>query len=179
MSSATKKKYVRAEVENDFSLPENNQTIVRICRNAGNHLHEVETASGKIFLASLLKKFWDTCFIKRGDFVLTEPILEGKKVKGEIVRILWADQIKEFVSAGVWPEEFKDLIKQKYKIGIEKDSYYHAGQQKVAKCERDLLSEGDCNFESEEDSDDDIPANPNHVQEYDESEESSSEEEED
>ena len=37
-----------------------------------------------------------------GDFVLTEPILEGKKVKGEIVRILWADQIKEFVSAGVW-----------------------------------------------------------------------------
>ena len=77
------------------------------------------------------------------------------------------------------PEEFKDLIKQKYKIGIEKDSYYHAGQQKVAKCERDLLSEGDCNFESEEDSDDDIPANPNHVQEYDESEESSSEEEED
>ena len=37
-----------------------------------------------------------------GDFVLTEPILEGKKVKGEIVRILWADQIKEFVKAGVW-----------------------------------------------------------------------------
>ena len=31
MSSATKKKYVRAEVENDFSLPENNQTIVRVC----------------------------------------------------------------------------------------------------------------------------------------------------
>ena len=31
MSSATKKKYVRAEVENDFSLPGNNQTIVRVC----------------------------------------------------------------------------------------------------------------------------------------------------
>ena len=61
---------------------------------------------------------------------------------------------------------------------MEKDSYYHAGEQKVSKHERDPLSEGDCNFESDEDSDDDIPANPNHVQEYDESEESSSEEEE-
>jgi len=173
MSSATKKKYVRAEVLSDFSLPEKNQTIVRICRNAGNHLHEVETANGDLFKASLLKKFWDTCFIKRGDFVLTEPILEGKKVKGEIVRILYAEHIKEFVSANVWPEQFKDHIKTKYKIGIEKDSYYHAGENKRS---RDPLSEGDCNFDSDEYSsdEDDIPPNPNHVAVYEESDDESS-----
>lgn len=45
-----------------------------------------------------------------GHFVLTEPIPEGKKVKGEIVRILRPQQIKHFRDNGVWPELFSDTI---------------------------------------------------------------------
>ena len=71
------------------------------------------------------------------------------------------------------PEQFKDHIKTKYKIGIEKDSYYHAGENKRS---RDPLSEGDCNFDSDEYSsdEDDIPPNPNHVAVYEESDDESS-----
>ena len=37
-----------------------------------------------------------------GDFVITEPIAEGKKVKGEIVRILYGDHIKEIYQSHMW-----------------------------------------------------------------------------
>jgi probable RNA-binding protein EIF1AD len=48
------------------------------------------------------KSFW----IKRGDFVLIESIAEGDKVKGEIVRVLTQEHIKEFTNLGIWPKKF-------------------------------------------------------------------------
>ena len=41
-------------------------------------------------------------FVILGNFVVIEPIAEGVKVKGEIVRVLLKDKIKYFQDEGVW-----------------------------------------------------------------------------
>ena len=51
-----------------------------------------------------MKNVW----IKRGDYVVVEPILEGDKVKAEIVQILYKEQIKYIKEQSLWPKEFSD-----------------------------------------------------------------------
>nr|CAG4643648.1 EOG090X0KPP [Ilyocryptus agilis] len=94
MSKATKKKHVTKEVMDEYVLPEDNKTIVKIVGGRGNNLHEVVTADNETFLVSMPTKFRKNVWIKRGDFVLVQPITEGDKVKAEIVAILYTDQIK-------------------------------------------------------------------------------------
>lgn len=47
-------------------------------------------------------KFRRNVWIKRGDFVIVQPITEGEKVKAEIVHILYADQIKYIKGQDKW-----------------------------------------------------------------------------
>ena len=47
-------------------------------------------------------KFRKNVWIKRGDFVLTKPVGEGKRVKAEIISILYSNQIKYIQSQGKW-----------------------------------------------------------------------------
>ncbi|XP_055640850.1 probable RNA-binding protein EIF1AD [Toxorhynchites rutilus septentrionalis] len=109
MSRVTKIKHIIKEQEADeFDVPKENQTIVRVVASRGNNLHEVEPAvdGEERFLVSMPGKFRKNFWIKRGDFVLVEPIEEGNKVKAEICRILNAEHIKVFEAAGVWPKRF-------------------------------------------------------------------------
>ncbi|XP_052869655.1 probable RNA-binding protein EIF1AD [Anopheles cruzii] len=109
MSRVTKIKHVLKEQEADeFDVPKENQSIVRIVASRGNNLHEVETAQEgeERFLVSMPVKFRKNVWIKRGDFVLVEPIEEGNKVKAEICRILTPEHIKVFEQEGVWPRKF-------------------------------------------------------------------------
>ncbi|XP_053632006.2 probable RNA-binding protein EIF1AD isoform X1 [Cherax quadricarinatus] len=106
MSSTTKKKHVERELCEDFSLPGEHQSIVRVVRPRGNNLHQVVTADGEEFLASMPLKFRKHVWIKRGDFVVTEPIPEGNKVRAEIVRILMKDQIHYIMQNNKWPSGF-------------------------------------------------------------------------
>lgn len=46
--------------------------------------------------------------MKRGDYVLVEPIAEGDKVKAEIVKIMNKDSIKYYKENNVWPKQFDD-----------------------------------------------------------------------
>lgn len=87
MSKATKRKYVTKEIE-DLSIPTELQSIVQIVKSCGNNLHEVINPAGIQYLVSMPVKFRKNIWIKRGDFVLVEPIQEGDKVKAEIVKIL-------------------------------------------------------------------------------------------
>ncbi|RMZ95029.1 putative RNA-binding EIF1AD [Brachionus plicatilis] len=118
MSAATKKKHVFLETINNYSLPTDNQTIVRIKGPRGNNLHDVETASGETFIVSMPVKFRKSVWTKRGDFVIVEPIEEGNKVKAEIVQILNKDNIKHIKSEGMWPKEFEIT-----EDAVEKDGY--------------------------------------------------------
>lgn len=87
MSAATKRKYVFQELD-DMSLPTDSQSIVRIIQARGNNLHEVVTPTGEQYIVSMPTKFRQNVWVKRGDYIVIEPIMEGKKVKGEIVKIL-------------------------------------------------------------------------------------------
>jgi len=51
-------------------------------------------------------KFRKSMWVKRGDFLLIEPIEEGDKVKAEICKILTPEHVKEYTKAGVWPDKF-------------------------------------------------------------------------
>lgn len=68
----------------------------------GNNLHEVENDAGDRFLVSMPTKFRKSIWIKRGDFVMVEPIEEGDKVRAEIVHILYKQQIQYIKKQGLW-----------------------------------------------------------------------------
>lgn len=87
-------------------------SILQITGGRGNNLHEVETSTGEKYLASMPTKFRKNIWIKRGCYVVVEPIEEGKKVKAEIVQMLLKDQIKYFKSEGKWPQGFTDCISE-------------------------------------------------------------------
>lgn len=106
MSSTTKKKHVCREVLDDYVLPSGNQEIVRVAASRGNNLHEVVDAKGKSFLVSMPTKFRKSVWIKRGNFVIVEPIEEGDKVQAEIIVILYRDQIRYIKRENQWPAAF-------------------------------------------------------------------------
>ncbi|CAG2102484.1 unnamed protein product [Medioppia subpectinata] len=108
MSSATKKKHVTEEVLNHYDLPQHNQLIVKVIAGRGNNLHEVVTPDGDNYLVSMPPKFRKWIWIKRGDYLIVDPIEEGNKVKAEITSILLKDQIKYIKDEGKWPPEFED-----------------------------------------------------------------------
>ncbi|KAI8441129.1 hypothetical protein MSG28_009381 [Choristoneura fumiferana] len=85
MSLRNKRKHVMNEAQwEDQRLPGRNQYIVKVLRSTGNNLHMVTKPCGEVHHVSMPSKFRRNIWIKRGDYVLVEPILEGKKVKGEI-----------------------------------------------------------------------------------------------
>ena len=165
MSSSTKKKHVMAEVLDEFELPKETESIVRIVGGKGNNLHMVEDSSSEQFLVSMPRKFRRSVWVKRGDFVVVQPIEEGDKVKAEIVRVLYKEQIKYIKEEGRWPRGF---------AGKDDDDKKASEQDDLSKA-ADRLKVGDS--ESEEDSDSDLFVNTNHrPQTYEESEDETSDE---
>lgn len=142
MSQSTKRKHVTKEVLDEFRLPQNNEKVVQVLGGRGNNLHEVYDPSwqntegidngvapdNKKYLVSMPTKFRKNVWIKRGDYVVVEPIVEGDKVKAEIIQILYKEQIKYVKEQGLWPSEFTDdskiegsksSVQQKQKASFE------------------------------------------------------------
>ncbi|XP_076760222.1 putative RNA-binding protein EIF1AD [Xylocopa sonorina] len=109
MSKTTKLKHVAREIE-DMSIPTESQSIVRIIESRGNNLHEVADPDGTQYLVSMPPKFRKNIWVKRGDFVLIEPIPGGDKVKAEIVKILTREHKKWYRAQNCWPKEFDETL---------------------------------------------------------------------
>ncbi|XP_058446143.1 probable RNA-binding protein EIF1AD [Malaya genurostris] len=149
MSRVTKIKHILKEQEADeFDVPKENQTIVRVVASRGNNLHEVETAveGEERFLVSMPVKYRKNVWIKRGDFVLIEPIEEGNKVKAEICRILTADHMKLFEKEGVWPKRFTK--KREHDEDLDDDGLVRNTNRRVV--ENDCYSDESTGTESDE-----------------------------
>ncbi|XP_056383309.1 probable RNA-binding protein EIF1AD isoform X2 [Hyla sarda] len=167
MSKTTKRKHVVKEVLLDYVQPTANQRIVKILGSPGNNLHEVETAEGERFLASMPTKFRKNIWIKRGDFVIVDPIAEGEKVKAEIAFILYKDHQRLLQKEGLWPSAFnKEDTESPAK---EKESKKEAESQNS----KDDKSGTDDDDDTEDDSD--LFVNTNRVYYEDSEEESESE----
>ncbi|XP_053304374.1 probable RNA-binding protein EIF1AD [Spea bombifrons] len=168
MSKATKRKHVVKEVLGDYVQPTENQQIVRVLGSPGNNLHEVETAEGEKFLASMPTKFRKNIWIKRGDFLIVDPIAEGEKVKAEIAFILYKDHQRLLQKEGLWPSGFSEANKEL--LNKTKESNQGA-EARVPAEEKTHTNESET--DSEDDSD--LFVNTNRVQ-YEESEEDESDE---
>ncbi|XP_064185235.1 probable RNA-binding protein EIF1AD [Anguilla rostrata] len=171
MSQATKRKHVVKEVLGDFVTPTESQQIVRVVGSPGNNLHEAVTANGERFLVSMPTKFRKNIWIKRGDFVIVDPIEEGEKVKGEITSILYKDHIRHLQTIGVWPEGFcEDSTLEERRL---------AQQQEEREEEENEENEENGGMTDSEEDDSDLFVNTNRINyHYSESEEETDEDEE-
>ena len=150
MSRATKKRFVMKELDTELFLPETNQLIAQTLASRGNNLHEIIDQDGNQYLASMPMKFRNTVWLRRGQFVLIEPIEEGDKVKAEIVNILDSENVLYIEECGQWPKRFSDdaeKLKRSTKTGTETNGGIDA----------DMLpsSESESEFEDEEGDDED------------------------
>ncbi|XP_075959362.1 putative RNA-binding protein EIF1AD [Anarhichas minor] len=164
MSQATKRKHVVREAFGDFVTPTEHQQIVKVTGSRGNNLHEAVTAQGVTFLVSMPPKFRKNLWIKRGHYVIVDPIEEGEKVKAEISFILYKDHIQYLQKQQLWPE------------GFTKEPDKPNKEQK----KQEETEEKDEAFSGSEDDESDLFVNTNRCNyQYSESEEEDSEEEED
>eukprot|EP00051_Salpingoeca_urceolata_P004788 m.67658 g.67658 ORF g.67658 m.67658 type:complete len:174 (-) comp13842_c0_seq2:131-652(-) len=108
MSKATKARITGREVLDDYPEPTEQQAIVKVLSSKGNNLHEAEWPDGDIHLCSMPAKFRRNIWIKRGNFVIVDPIEEGNAVKGEIVHVLLKNQMRHLKQLDQWPERFND-----------------------------------------------------------------------
>ncbi|KAM3867240.1 putative RNA-binding protein EIF1AD [Diretmus argenteus] len=167
MSSATKRKHVVKEVLGDFVTPTENQQIVKVTGSRGNNLHEAVTAQGETFLLSMPTKFRKNLWIKRGDYVIVDPIEEGEKVKAEITFILYKDHIRHLQTLQLWPDGFTEEPPTQEKT----DTREEKGEEREGKEEEEEGSDS-------EDDESDLFVNTNRCNyHYSESEEEESEDE--
>lgn len=164
MSQATKRKHVVKEVLGEHMVPSDHQQIVKVLRTPGNNLHEVETAQGQRFLVSMPSKYRRNIWIKRGDFLIVDPIEEGEKVKAEISFVLCKDHVRSLKKDGRWPEAFSEVAEKPNNMN----------RQSQPELPAETKSSGE---ESGSEDDSDLFVNTNRRQ-YHESEEESEEEEE-
>merc|ERR1712226_672844 len=105
-----KRDVTREAIETDF-IPKHGQFIAKVIAARGNNLHEVESQYEiEHILVSMPLKFRKTIWIKRDNYVICEPIDEGKKVRGEICACLLEDHIRHLKKIDQWPEKFSNLI---------------------------------------------------------------------
>ncbi|XP_058161130.1 probable RNA-binding protein EIF1AD [Dasypus novemcinctus] len=164
MSQATKRKHVVKEVLGEHMVPSDQQQIVRVLRTPGNNLHEVETAQGQRFLVSMPSKYRKNIWIKRGDFLIVDPIEEGEKVKAEISFVLCKDHVRSLQKEGLWPAAFSE---------VDEKHTNNRSRQAQPELPAEPPSSGE---ESSSEDDSDLFVNTNRRQ-YHESEEESDEEE--
>ncbi|KAL6034685.1 hypothetical protein STEG23_014002 [Scotinomys teguina] len=145
-------------------VPSDQQQIVKVLRTPGNNLHEVETAQGQRFLVSMPSKYRKNIWIKRGDFLIVDPIEEGEKVKAEISFVLCKNHVRSLQKEGHWPEAFSEVAEKQSNMNRQSQPELPTGPQLSGK-------------ESGSEDDSDLFVNTNHRQ-YHESEEESEEEEE-
>lgn len=152
MSRANKRKHVMRETFlDDYSLPTEKQQIVKVLLSKGNNLLEVTTPDSSTFLVSLPTKFRRNIWVKRGDYLVVEPIEEGRKVKGEMVRIITVDHRKIFKKENVWPKQFDDPTEDKKR---DDDLYINNNRLAISDESEDEDDDGDDDSSSEDSSSD-------------------------
>ncbi|KPJ19302.1 putative RNA-binding protein EIF1AD [Papilio machaon] len=153
MSKVTKRKHVMNEaLWDDYELPKDNQSIAKVVKSKGNNLHEITTPSGEEYLVSMPTKFRKNIWVKRGDYVLVEPILEGDKVKAEIVKIMNKDSIKFYKENNVWPKEFDD--EKKKQVTVDDDDLFVNTNRAYVQTYQSDSDSSDSESDSENESDD-------------------------
>ncbi|XP_022834809.1 probable RNA-binding protein EIF1AD [Spodoptera litura] len=94
--------------KDDEVLHKENQSIVKVLKNRGRNLYAVITPTGEEYLVRMPTKFRRTIWVRRGSYIVVEPIPRGNKVKAEIVKIMNKNSIQCYKENNVWPKEFDE-----------------------------------------------------------------------
>ncbi|KAK6035822.1 putative translation initiation factor eIF-1A [Cooperia oncophora] len=108
MSVSTKRRYITNKVESEYYTPVEGDIIAQVKNTRGNNLHEIEDENGETYVASMPSKFRKAIWIRRGQFVVLRPIEEGDKVKAEIEHVLDEENILYIRSMNKWPARFEE-----------------------------------------------------------------------
>lgn len=57
-------------------------------------------------------KYLTNIWVKRGDFLIVNPIEEGEKVKAEISFVLCKNHVHSLQKEGHWPDAFSDVAEK-------------------------------------------------------------------
>uniref|UniRef100_A0A1I8B0P1 Probable RNA-binding protein EIF1AD n=1 Tax=Meloidogyne hapla TaxID=6305 RepID=A0A1I8B0P1_MELHA len=107
MPKTTQKKYITNQsIQTLVDDLTEGQFVAKILASRGNNLHQVETFNGENFLVSMPSRFRRTLWVRRGNFIIAQPIEEGDKVKAEIAHVLDVENISYLIEKGKWPERF-------------------------------------------------------------------------
>eukprot|EP00128_Syssomonas_multiformis_P010098 Colp12_sorted_trinity150504_noHs@21157 len=155
MSKATKFKHVAREVLDEFPEPEGDQKIVKVIQARGGNQHEVELDDGTTMLVQMPTKYRSRVWIKRGDYLIVEPIQGSTKIGADIAYVLYNDQIKHLKKQNLWPARFLEENSKKDDSST-KDEEEEEGEEGAGGEE-----EGNEEEYSEEEDDDDLFVNTN------------------
>ncbi|CAH2324942.1 probable RNA-binding EIF1AD [Pelobates cultripes] len=143
----------------------------QVLGSPGNNLHEVQTSEGEKFLASMPTKFRKNIWIKRGDYLIVDPIAEGEKVRAEIAFILYKDHQRLLQKEGFWPSGFNE---EKTELVNQPKQSHQKTEPKASEVEKGQTDESDT--DSEDDSELFVNTNRVHYEDSDEETESDGEE---
>ncbi len=96
------KKYVKQVAIQSFPSISPGQFICKIISSQGNNLFQVESQDPNITLVRLPKKFQNSLWIRRNSFVIVEPFISDDKINGDIITVLFEDDVKELKKSKNW-----------------------------------------------------------------------------
>ncbi|UYV63391.1 EIF1AD [Cordylochernes scorpioides] len=96
-----------------YFLPEGNQSIVQVVECRANNLHMVATPEGDRYLASMPKILRNMVWLRRGQYLIVEPVEEGREVKAIICHVLFQHHIEHIADNNLWPKEFSTALNPK------------------------------------------------------------------
>ncbi|CAG8518737.1 5562_t:CDS:2 [Dentiscutata heterogama] len=122
-------------------IPTETQKIARVLGSRGKNLHEVQYYDGTVTLCILPPKFRSLVWVKRGSYVIIEPLEPDKvkKIGGEIVHILFPEHVKHLKSEGIWPKEFEnqEIPNQTRLSGDDSDDQIFVNTNRIRDAEDD------------------------------------------
>mmetsp|Transcript_36229 Transcript_36229/g.58196 ORF Transcript_36229/g.58196 Transcript_36229/m.58196 type:complete len:233 (+) Transcript_36229:102-800(+) len=109
-----RRKHVRSQLDEACPDLTAGDAVVRVVDIRGGNQIEVEKPDSCQTLIRVPAKFSKILWVRKGTFVLAHfeehAAEDGGKVTGELLRVLYADQIKEMRKRpGMWPETFANI----------------------------------------------------------------------
>merc|ERR1712166_1249105 len=110
------RKHVLQEARESRPEPTDDQSIVQVVAAQGGYLFQVQTSDGKKFLGRMPSRFRDLLWIKNGFFLIADtppelldansemPEADTERLQGEILHVLYDDQIRHLKKLDLWPD---------------------------------------------------------------------------
>jgi probable RNA-binding protein EIF1AD len=160
------RKHLTDSVLNDLPEPKDDERIAKVVSTRGLNQFDILVASNDSVvedrtpqLAILPTKFHKLVWVKRNDYVIVQTGDDASKdddggIRFIISHILYKDQVKHLKSENLWPTN---------DLEFQKDAGAHDEETEAPKEDDDGIVYGDDYYDSDNQNDDDLFVNTNHL----------------